>query len=48
MARSSRMFEIIQLLRSAAQPLTAMQIAADLEVTTRTIYRDMAALQAMK
>ena len=48
MARSSRMFEIIQLLRSAAQPLTAMQIAADLEVTTRTIYRDMAALQAMR
>ena len=48
MARSSRMFEIIQLLRVATQPRTAHSIADDLEVTKRTIYRDIASLQAMR
>ena len=48
MARSTRMFEIIQVLRSATGPRTAAQIAEDLEVTTRTIYRDIASLQAMR
>ncbi|MEJ6710197.1 MAG: HTH domain-containing protein [Amylibacter sp.] len=42
MPRSSRMFEIIQALRSAANPVTAAQIAMELEVTPRTIYRDIA------
>jgi len=42
------MFEIIQLLRSAEAPLTASGIARVLEVTKRTIYRDIAALQAMR
>lgn len=42
------MFEIIQILRTAKQPLTAQQIADDLEVNKRTIYRDIAALQAMR
>ncbi len=48
MSRSVRMFEIIQLLRSADAPLTANDIASMLEVTKRTIYRDIAALQAMR
>jgi predicted DNA-binding transcriptional regulator YafY len=48
MPRSSRMFEIIQLLRSATQPVTSAQIAAQLEVTPRTIYRDIASLQSMR
>ena len=48
MSRSVRMFEIIQLLRSADAPLTANDIASVLEVTKRTIYRDIAALQAMR
>ncbi len=48
MPRSTRLFEIIQFLRSADQPVTAQQIAEALEVTKRTIYRDMAALQAMR
>lgn len=48
MARSSRMFEIIQLLRSAKQPLTAQHLAGVLEVTPRTIYRDIATLQSMR
>lgn len=48
MSRSVRMFEIIQLLRSADRPLTANDIAGTLEVTKRTIYRDIAALQGMR
>ncbi|MFD1156870.1 helix-turn-helix transcriptional regulator [Roseovarius aestuarii] len=48
MARSTRMFEIIQLLRNASKPRTAAQIAEELEVTPRTIYRDIASLQAMR
>lgn len=48
MGRSTRMFEIIQILRNAAKPLTALQIATELEVTKRTVYRDISALQAMR
>ncbi len=47
MSRSDRMFEIIQLLRSADAPLTAQAMAGTLEVTRRTVYRDVAALMAM-
>ncbi|MCF6322637.1 MAG: YafY family transcriptional regulator [Rhizobiaceae bacterium] len=48
MARSARMFEIIQILRQASNPCTAHEIADILEVTKRTIYRDIASLQAMR
>ncbi|MCE8008072.1 YafY family protein [Aestuariivita sp.] len=48
MHRSNRLFEIIQLLRAADQPLRAEDLGAKLEVSTRTIYRDIAALQAMR
>ena len=48
MARSARMFEIIQMLRNATAPRTAAAIAEELEVTPRTIYRDIASLQAMR
>lgn len=47
MRRTSRLFEIIQLLRAARKPLTAAAIAETLEVTKRTVYRDVASLQAM-
>lgn len=47
MQRMNRLFEIIQILRAAAGPLTADTLARCLEVSTRTIYRDIAALQAM-
>lgn len=47
MPRSSRLFEIIQILRAASGPMTAMSLAARLEVSVRTVYRDIAALQAM-
>lgn len=48
MSRSNRLFEIIQLLRGATAPLTARAIADTLEVTQRTVYRDIAALQSMR
>ena len=48
MRKASRLFEIIQILRLARHPITAAEIAARLEVTVRSIYRDVAALQAMR
>lgn len=48
MGRSVRMFEIIQLLRNSDKPCTAQDIATELEVTKRTVYRDIASLQAMR
>lgn len=47
MRRSDRLFEIIQILRSAKRPVTAEAIARQLEVSTRTVYRDISALQVM-
>ena len=46
MRRADRLMQIIQILRREAQPVTAGQIAEELEVTPRTIYRDMVSLQA--
>jgi predicted DNA-binding transcriptional regulator YafY len=48
MARFDRLFEIIQILRTARGPMTAGKLADSLEVTPRTIYRDVAALQSMR
>jgi predicted DNA-binding transcriptional regulator YafY len=48
MRRADRLFDIIQTLRAAAHPLTAAALADRLEVTVRTIYRDIAALQASR
>ena len=48
MRKASRLFEIIQILRLARRPVTAAEIAGRLEVTVRSIYRDIAALQAMR
>lgn len=48
MRRTDRLFEIIQLLRSAAAPISAAYIAEQLEVSPRTVYRDIATLQAMR
>lgn len=48
MPRSDRFFEIIQILRASHRPLTAEDLALKLEVSTRTIYRDIATLQMMQ
>ncbi|NIZ15744.1 YafY family protein [Phaeobacter sp. HF9A] len=48
MSRSDRLFEVIQILRAAQSPVRAEDLAAQLEVSKRTIYRDIAALQAMR
>ena len=48
MSRSNRLFEVIQLLRATSQPMTADTLALKLEVSSRTIYRDIASLQAMQ
>jgi len=47
MRRSNRLFEIIQILRAATRPMTADALASQMEVSTRTIYRDISALQMM-
>lgn len=44
MRRADRLFQIIQILRRSSRPITASKIAAELEVSTRTVYRDIADL----
>ena len=46
--RADRLFDILRLLRSAAGPVTAATMAEELEVTPRTIYRDIVTLQARR
>ena len=46
--RADRLFDIIRILRAAARPMTAAAIAEELEVTVRTVYRDVATLQARR
>jgi predicted DNA-binding transcriptional regulator YafY len=46
--RADRLFDIIRILRAASQPVTAAAIADELEVTVRTVYRDVATLQARR
>ncbi|PLP59189.1 DNA-binding transcriptional regulator [Mesorhizobium loti] len=45
--RTLRLFELLDCLRSATAPVSAEELARKLEVSPRTIYRDMATLQAM-
>jgi len=48
MRRADRLFDIIQILRTVSRPITAATLAEKLEVTVRTIYRDIAALQGSR
>src|SRR4030095_8249014 len=48
MRRADRLFDVIQVLRTAKKPVTAARLAEEREVTVRTIYRDVATLQARR
>ncbi len=44
MRRADRLFQIIQILRRSRRPVTAGQLATELEVSQRSVYRDVADL----
>lgn len=44
MRKADRLFQIVQILRRTARPVTADAIAAELETSKRSVYRDIAAL----
>src|SRR5262249_61059082 len=44
MRRAERLFQIIQILRRTSRPITADALAAELEISKRTVYRDIADL----
>lgn len=44
MRRAERLFQIIQILRRSTRPVTAAALAAELETSKRSVYRDIAAL----
>jgi len=46
MSRTERLFDLIQILRRHRYPVTAKQLAYELNVSIRTIYRDIVTLQA--
>lgn len=48
MRRADRLFQIIQILRRSTRPVTGAALAAELEVSTRTLYRDVAAPMAQQ
>jgi len=48
MRRADRLFEIIQILRRVRGPVSAQAIADELEVSKRSVYRDIATLVAQR
>lgn len=48
MRRADRLFQIIQILRRSSLPVTGAALAAELEVSTRTVYRDIADLMGQR
>lgn len=46
MARTDRLFRLLHLMRTLPRPVTAERLARETEVSTRAIYRDIAALRA--
>lgn len=48
MRRADRLFQIVQLLRRSPRPVTAETLAAELETSKRSVYRDIAALMAQR
>lgn len=48
MRRADRLFQIIQILRRSSRPVTAGELAGELEVSMRTVYRDIADLMGQR
>ena len=48
MRRTERLFQIIQILRSQRRPVAGRELAAELEISLRTLYRDMEELIAQR
>jgi predicted DNA-binding transcriptional regulator YafY len=46
MAKAARLLALVQILRRHRRPVVAASLARELDVSERTIYRDIAALQA--
>lgn len=46
MSKSDRLFRLLHLMRSLPAPVTAARLAADTEVSERTLYRDIETLRA--
>ena len=46
MSRTNRLLDLLQVLRQHRTPVTGSQLAADLDISIRTLYRDIATLQA--
>jgi predicted DNA-binding transcriptional regulator YafY len=46
--RADRLFQILQILRRSRAPVTASALAEELEISTRTVYRDIADLLAQR
>ena len=48
MRRADRLFQIIQILRRTPRPVTAAALADELEVSRRTVYRDISDLMSQR
>jgi len=48
MRRADRLFQIIQILRRSTRPVTAAALAEELEISKRTVYRDVADLTGQR
>ncbi|WP_241491505.1 helix-turn-helix transcriptional regulator, partial [Winslowiella iniecta] len=46
MSRAQRLLDLIHILRSHRFPVSGAQLAAQLNISLRTLYRDIATLQA--
>jgi predicted DNA-binding transcriptional regulator YafY len=47
MSRTSRLFELINLLRARRTPVTALHLARELGISRRSVYRDIEALRSL-
>lgn len=47
MSRTTRLFDLLQLLRRHRRPVSGAVLAEKLGVSTRTVYRDIASMQAL-